>query len=42
MNDLKMDFLYAHMCHIKDSIKWLSQKPYIKQTEQELQNALQN
>ncbi|MGT0055644.1 hypothetical protein [Helicobacter pylori] len=42
MNDLKMDFLYACMRHIKDSIKWLSQKPYIKQTEQELQNALQD
>ncbi len=42
LNDLKMDFLYVHMCHIKDSIKWLSQKPYIKQTEQELQNALQD
>ncbi len=42
LNNLEMDFLYAHMCHIKDPIKWLSQKPYIKQTEQELQNALQD
>ncbi len=42
LNNLEMDFLYAHMRHIKDSIKWLSQKPYIKQTEQELQNALQD
>ncbi|GAA9894630.1 hypothetical protein VN0768_11630 [Helicobacter pylori] len=42
LNDLEMDFLYARMHHIKDSIKWLSQKPYIKQTEQELQNALQD
>ncbi|GAA7998125.1 hypothetical protein HpMS54_08960 [Helicobacter pylori] len=42
LNDLKMDFLYACMHHIKDPIKWLSQKPYIKQTEQELQNALQD
>ncbi|WP_229763294.1 hypothetical protein [Helicobacter pylori] len=42
LNDLKMDFLYARMHYIKDSIKWLSQKPYIKQTEQELQNALQD
>ncbi len=42
LNNLEMDFLYAHMHHIKDPIKWLSQKPYIKQTEQELQNALQD
>ncbi len=42
LNDLEMDFLYAHTRHIKDPIKWLSQKPYIKQTEQELQNALQD
>ncbi|GAA9826286.1 hypothetical protein VN0498_10820 [Helicobacter pylori] len=42
LNDLEMDFLYVCMHHIKDPIKWLSQKPYIKQTEQELQNALQD
>ncbi len=42
LNNLEMDFLYARMHHIKDPIKWLSQKPYIKQTEQELQNALQD
>ncbi|GAA6867168.1 hypothetical protein AOH223_09550 [Helicobacter pylori] len=42
LNDLEMDFLYAHMRHIKDPIKWLSQKPYIKQTGQELQNVLQD
>ncbi|GAA6848640.1 hypothetical protein HpHNI33_10920 [Helicobacter pylori] len=42
MNNLEMDFLYVRMHHIKDPIKWLSQKPYIKQTEQELQNALQD
>ncbi|GAA7448064.1 hypothetical protein ID1017_02780 [Helicobacter pylori] len=42
LNHLEMDFLYARMHHIKDPIKWLSQKPYIKQTEQELQNALQD
>ncbi|WRD66538.1 hypothetical protein E5E81_03975 [Helicobacter pylori] len=41
-SNLEMDFLYAHMHHIKDPIKWLSQKLYIKQTEQELQNALQD
>ncbi|BAW53181.1 type 11 methyltransferase [Helicobacter pylori] len=42
LNNLEMDFLYARMRHIKDPIKWISQKPYIKQTEQELQNALQD
>lgn len=42
LNNLEMDFLYVHMHRIKDPIKWLSQKPYIKQTEQELQNALQD
>ncbi len=42
LNNLEMNFLYAHTHHIKDPIKWLSQKPYIKQTEQELQNALQD
>ncbi|GHR08363.1 hypothetical protein VN0434_12110 [Helicobacter pylori] len=33
LNDLKMDFLYAHMHHIKDSIKWLKSPILNKQSK---------